>query len=42
MWSGLDLVIDPYTQSANGQVILTVHQDFDLALRRPESFALGS
>lgn len=42
MWSGLDVVIDPYTQSASGQVILTVHQDFDVAVRRPQSFALGS
>jgi len=42
MWSGLDLVMDPYTQSAAGQVILTVHQDFDVAVRRAESFALGS
>ena len=42
MWSGLDLTIDPYTQSASGQVILTVHQDFDVAVRRAQSFALGS
>jgi HK97 family phage major capsid protein len=42
MWSGLDVVIDPYTQSASGQVILTVHQDFDVAVRRPQSFALGT
>lgn len=42
MWSGLDVILDPYTQSASGQVILTVHQDFDVALRRPQSFALGN
>ena len=42
LWSGLDVVLDPYTQSASGQVILTVHQDFDVAVRRPESFALGT
>jgi HK97 family phage major capsid protein len=42
MWSGLDVVLDPYTQSANGQVILTCMQDFDVAVRRPQSFALGS
>jgi HK97 family phage major capsid protein len=42
MWSGLDLTIDPYTQSANGQVILTVLQDFDVAVRRQQSFALGT
>jgi HK97 family phage major capsid protein len=42
MWSGLDLTIDNITQSASGQVILTVHQDFDVAVRRPQSFALGT
>jgi len=42
MWSGLDVVVDPYTQSASGQVILTVHQDFDVAVRRAQSFALGT
>jgi HK97 family phage major capsid protein len=42
MWSGLDVVVDPYTQAASGQTILTVHQDFDVAVRRPQSFALGT
>ena len=42
MWSGLDVVTDPYTQSAAGQVILTVHQDMDVAVRRAQSFALGA
>jgi HK97 family phage major capsid protein len=42
MWSGLDLIVDPYTQSASGQSIITVHQDFDVAVRRPQSFALGT
>ena len=42
MWSGLDVVVDPYTQSASGQVILTVHQDFDVAVRRAQSFALAT
>lgn len=42
MWSGLDVILDPYTQGANGQVILTCMQDFDVAVRRPQSFALGT
>ena len=41
-WSSVDLVVDPFTQSASGQVILTAYQDFDSAVRRPGSFALGS
>ena len=41
-WSGIDLVVDPYTQSAKGQVIFTAFQDFDVAARRANSFALGT
>lgn len=41
-WGGLDVIIDPYTQSANGQVILTAHQDVDVGIRRAGSFALGT
>jgi HK97 family phage major capsid protein len=41
-WSGVDLVVDPFTQSASGQVIMTAYQDFDSAVRRPGSFALGT
>lgn len=41
-WSSLDVIVDQYTQSASGQVIYTVFQDFDTAVRYPEAFALGS
>jgi len=41
-WSGIDLVVDPYTQSAKGQVIFTAFQDFDVAARRANSFAKGT
>jgi HK97 family phage major capsid protein len=41
-WSGVDLVVDPYTQSAKGQVIFTAFQDFDVAARRANSFARGT
>ena len=41
-WSGIDLVVDPYTQSAKGQVIFTAFQDFDVAARRANSFAHGT
>jgi HK97 family phage major capsid protein len=41
-WSGIDLVVDPYTQSAKGQVIFTAFQDFDVAARRANSFARGT
>jgi HK97 family phage major capsid protein len=41
-WSGLDIVVDPSTQSAKRQVIYTVMQDLDWVCRRAASFALGS
>lgn len=41
-WSSLDVIVDQYTQAASGQVIYTVFQDFDTAVRYPEAFALGS
>lgn len=41
-WSGIDLVVDPYTQSAKGQVVFTAFQDFDVAARRANSFARGT
>ena len=41
-WSGLDIVVDPYTQSAKGQVIYTVMQDVDWVCRRAASFARGT
>lgn len=41
-WSGLDIVVDPFTQSAKGQVIFTVMQDVDWVCRRAQSFARGT
>ena len=41
-WSGIDLVVDNMTQAAKGQTIFTVMQDFDVAARRSNSFALGT
>lgn len=41
-WSGLDIVVDPYSQSAKGQVLYTVMQDIDWVCRRAASFARGT
>lgn len=38
MWSGLDLMIDPYTSSTTGTVRVVALQDVDVAVRHPESF----
>jgi HK97 family phage major capsid protein len=41
-WSGVDLVVDPYTRSSRGEVVYTAFQDTDFGLRRPEAFVVGS
>jgi len=38
-WSGIDLVVDPYTQSKKGGIVVTGHYDYDIGVRHPESFA---
>lgn len=42
MWGAVDMVIDPYTKSASGQVVITMFQDVDFAVRYLESFVKGS
>jgi HK97 family phage major capsid protein len=38
-WSGMDLLIDPYTHSTSGTVRTVILMDADIAVRHPESFA---
>ena len=38
-WSAVDIIVDPYTQSPEGNVRISAHQDFDVALRHAQSFA---
>lgn len=38
-WSGIDLMVDPYTGSNAATVRVTAFHDFDVAVRYPESFA---
>lgn len=38
-WGGIDLVVDPYTQAANGKVRLVINAYFDAKPRRAEAFA---
>ena len=38
-WAGLDLIIDPYTNSTSGDVLVTALQDVDVVGRRAQSFA---
>ncbi|WP_028317472.1 phage major capsid protein [Desulfobulbus elongatus] len=39
MWGGLDIIVDPYSDSASGKVHVTAFLSFDVAVRHPESFA---
>jgi HK97 family phage major capsid protein len=41
-WSGLDLTVDPYTNSTSGTVRIVALQDCDVAVRNAESFCLGT
>ncbi len=39
LWSGIDILIDPYTNSATGATRIVAMQDVDVAVRHAESFA---
>ena len=41
-WSGLSLLVDPYTNSLSGTIRVVGHQSVDVAVRHPESFAYGT
>lgn len=40
MWGTLDLLVNPYSLDTTGAVRVTAFQDVDVAVRRPESFAV--
>lgn len=39
-WGGLDIVIDPYTESKNARVVVIINSWWDIALAHAESFAV--
>ena len=41
-WSGLDLMVDPYSLSTTGAVRTTAFHDVDFVVRHPESFCLAT
>ena len=41
-FSGLDLMVDPYTNSTSGTVRVVAMQDVDIAVRHPQSFSRGN
>ena len=40
-WSGLDLIVDPYTQASRGAVRLVVNMYVDFGVARPETLVAG-
>lgn len=40
LFGGLDIVVDPYSQAASGQIVLTANQFIDVGLRNPACFAV--
>lgn len=41
-WSGLDLLVDPYTLARSGQIRIVVNAYFDAKILREEAFTAGS
>jgi HK97 family phage major capsid protein/HK97 family phage prohead protease len=41
-FSGLDIMVDPYSNSTSGTVRVVAMQDVDIAVRHPESFSRGN
>ena len=41
LWSGVDLIVDPYSLSKSGAVRVVALQDADIMLRHPEAFAFN-
>jgi HK97 family phage major capsid protein len=39
MWSGLDVLVDPYSNSTSGTIRVVAFQDVDIAVRQAASFA---
>lgn len=40
-WGGLDVIVDPYTESRRGRLRVTMFQDYDFAHQHVESFCFG-
>ena len=41
-WGAVDLIVDPYTQAANGMVRIVINCYFDAKTVRDEAFACGT
>ena len=41
-WQGVDLVVDPYTRAGTGEIVITITQPLDVAVRHPQSFTVST
>ena len=41
LWNGLELIVDPFTYSTKGGIVISAFQDIDVAIRRTASFCYG-
>jgi len=41
-WGGIDILVDPFTQSTTGTIRVVIFQSCDVAVRHGQSFTLGS
>ncbi len=39
LWGGIDIIVDPFSLSTQGATRMVIHQDVNIAVRHPESFA---
>jgi HK97 family phage major capsid protein/HK97 family phage prohead protease len=42
MWSGLEVMVDPYAGATAGTVRVIAHQDVDFAVKQPSAFCYGT
>ncbi|MBQ1429091.1 MAG: phage major capsid protein [Kiritimatiellae bacterium] len=42
LWSGTDIIVDPYANDTNGGLRLVALQDSDILIKRPEAFKLAT
>src|SRR5271165_5628339 len=41
-WAGIDVVTDPYTAAATGEIVVTIHLMADIGVRRTRSFCVST
>ncbi len=42
MWSGMEIIVDPYSAKKTGQIEIQIEKMWDMILRHPESFSMST